>query len=100
LDRESRLLRVEEDNLKAQLHQMMGDLGLTEFVCPEGKAVITEKQKPYIADFGALEKYIIENNALDLLHKRLTEGAVKLRWEDGIQIPGVGIETEQKLQLK
>jgi hypothetical protein len=51
-------------------------------------------------DFGALEGYIREHGALDLLQRRLTESAVKLRWDDGIQIPGVGIETEQKLQLK
>jgi hypothetical protein len=100
LDREARLLKSEEDGLKALLHQTMSDMGLTELNTPEGKAVITEKQKPYISDFAALEGYIREHGALDLLQKRLTESAVKLRWEDGIQIPGVGLEVEQKLTLK
>lgn len=100
LDRASRLLKSEEDSLKARLLLMMSDMGLTELTTADGRAVITEKQKPFISDYSALEGYIKEHGALDLLQKRLTESAVKLRWEDGIQIPGVGIETEQKLQLK
>jgi hypothetical protein len=100
LDRQSRLLKAEEDNLKALLLQQMQDMGLTVLELPEGRATISEKQKPFIMDFAALEGYIREHGALDLLQRRLTESAVKLRWDDGIQIPGVGIETEQKLQLK
>lgn len=99
-DRQSKLLKVEEDQLFALAMMEMQAAGLTHVELSNVKADIEEKEKPYISDFGALEGYIREHGALDLLQKRLTESAVKLRWEDGIQIPGVGVMTEQKLRIK
>jgi len=95
LDRASKSLKKRVDELSARIIALMSVSGLTSV---DG-AHIEEVQKPYISNFTELEGYIIEHGALDLLQKRLTESAVKLRWEDGIQIPGVGVSTEQKLRL-
>lgn len=100
LDRQSRILKTEEDGLKAQVLERLLAMGLRDMTVNGITAHVEEKQKPYIADFAELEGYIKEHGALDLLQKRLTESAVKLRWDDGIRIPGVGITTEQKLTLK
>jgi hypothetical protein len=100
LDSQSRALRLEEDFLKAEILACMIKMGLRDLTANGVAAHVEEKQKPYIANFSELEGYIREHGALDLLQKRLTESAVRLRWEDGIQIPGVGVTTEQKLTLK
>ena len=101
LDRQSKLLKVEEDNLKAQVLEELHKLGLDHVDYGDlGSARIERKVKPYIADFTALEGYIVEHRATDLLQKRLTESAVKLRWDDGIVIPGIGVSEEEKLQLR
>jgi hypothetical protein len=97
LDRQSKQLATRVDQLKAEIIAALSASGLT-FI--EGVCEVKDVQKPYISDFAALEGYIREHGALDLLQKRLTESAVKLRWEDNIQIPGVGLMTEQKLILK
>lgn len=99
-DRQAKLLKAEEDDCKAVLMAAMQKMGITSLNGAGASATIVTKDKPYIADYSALEGYIVEHRAIDLLQKRLTESAVKLRWEDGIQIPGVGVMTEQKLQLK
>lgn len=96
LDRQSKTIKAEFDELSASFIHDMKASGLTEF---QGSRIVV-KQKPYISDFSALEEYIVEHRATDLLQKRLTESAVKLRWEDGIAIPGVGLAEEEKLQLK
>jgi hypothetical protein len=96
LDRQSKMIKSEVDALSAQILQLMHEGKLTNV----NGARIELKRKPYISDFSALEGYIVEHSALDLLQKRLTESAVKLRWDDGIQIPGVGVIEEEKLQLK
>jgi hypothetical protein len=44
---------------------------------------------PVVVDWPSTLNWIKENRAVDLLQKRLTESAVKLRWEEGITIPGV-----------
>jgi hypothetical protein len=95
LDRESKALKKQIDALSVQI---IAGMDAAELSVVEG-ATIEEVTKPYISDFVELEKFIIEHGALDLLQKRLTESAVKLRWEDGIAIPGVGTSTERKLRL-
>lgn len=95
LDRQSKALKKKVDELSAQIISEMIKAGLS--TCDGAR--IEDVQKPYISSFSDLEGYIIEHGALDLLQKRLTESAVKLRWEDGINIPGVGVSTEQKLRL-
>jgi hypothetical protein len=99
-DRQAKILKAEEDELKALVMQQMVHSGLTNLSLDGTSARIERKEKPYIADFTALEGYIVEHRATDLLQKRLTESAVKLRWEDGIVIPGVGTMTEEKLIIK
>jgi hypothetical protein len=41
-------------------------------------------------DWESTWKYIAKKKAWDLLQKRLSGPAVKARWENGEQIPGVG----------
>lgn len=95
LDRESKKLKAEVDSMCAEVIGLMHIEGIDE---TDG-ARIVRKQKPFISDWAALDGYIREHDATDLLQKRLTESAVKLRWEDGIAIPGVGIMDEEKLQF-
>jgi hypothetical protein len=99
LDRQSKKLKKEEDDLKALLIQRLNSLGLRELTHNGFAAVISQNQKPYIVDFEALEQYVIDNKALDLLQKRLTETAVKDRWGNGVAIPGIGVMTEDKLKF-
>jgi hypothetical protein len=42
-----------------------------------------------VNDWEEVYKYIKANDAFDLLQRRLTETAVKLRWDDGIRLPGI-----------
>lgn len=100
LDRASRKLKEREDELKATAITQMQAIGLTRLELDGLSAYLDEKDSPYIADYSALEQYIWEQQATDLLQKRLTESAVKLRWADNIEVPGVGVKHEYKLTIK
>jgi hypothetical protein len=50
---------------------------------------LQEKMKPTAKDWKLIYEYIKENDAFDLLQRRLTETAVAVRWDDKIQIPGI-----------
>lgn len=97
-DRLSRELKNQEDQLHAEMcmhcsQQGSGvDLGdvLIDF---------TSTLKPVAEDWNAIHEFIKEHDAIDLVHKRLTESAVKLRWDDGIQIPGVGDKIVEKVKV-
>ena len=45
--------------------------------------------KPQAADWDQVYKYMVDNDAMDLVQKRLHERAVNDRFEDGITIPGI-----------
>lgn len=55
--------------------------------------------KPVPEDWDAIHRYIKEFDAIDLVHKRLTESAVQLRWDDGVTIPGVGDKIVEKVKV-
>lgn len=99
-DRASRKLKTVEDNLRASLIKAMHDDNLTTLETDAIYIGVTQSVRPTIMSWEELEKFIREHNAVDLLQKRLTESAVKLRWDDGIQVPGVGIQTVDKVTVK
>ncbi len=61
---------------------------------------VVVKDKPTVTDWDELYGYIQENGAFELLHRRLTEGAVKEYWEEGDEVPGVGLTQYVDISLK
>lgn len=51
-------------------------------------------------DWNAIYQYIDENDAIDLLQKRLTPTAVTDRFNAGEHIPGVEISTHEEYQVR
>jgi len=89
-DRAAKELKGQETRLKEKITNELRESGLAA----AGGSVLTvtlkPKDKPVAEDWPQLYVYIRSTDAFDLLHKRLTEAAVKARWEDSIQVPGVG----------
>jgi hypothetical protein len=79
----------EEKQLKAQLIQACKEAGISSIGGSKYGANYKTKDKPTVGDWAKLYAFIKENDAFDLLHKRLTEKAVEERWEDNVEIPGV-----------
>lgn len=52
-------------------------------------ASITTDKQARITDWPAFWEYCIEHDANDLVQKRPATLAIKARWEDGIEIPGI-----------
>ena len=51
--------------------------------------VVSKKKVPRCTDWVGLHAYIRENNAFDMLHKRLTETAIMARVDEGEFVPGI-----------
>jgi hypothetical protein len=50
---------------------------------------VDTKPVPQVKDWDAFYKYVARNKAFELLQRRLSDGAVKERWENGKVVPGV-----------
>lgn len=84
--------------IEAELIMLMVERGVNSLGGVDHYFVLDRSVEPELVDWGALSNYIREYDALDLLQKRLTVSAVKLRWADNIVIPGV--DKYEKLKLK
>lgn len=54
------------------------------------RASVVLKVKPTVEDWPALYAYVKKTGNFDMLQRRLSDTAVKERWEDGKEVPGVG----------
>ena len=84
-------LKTEETKLKALLIHEMETNALSSV---GGKHCVVNrivKQRCYAKSWPDLYEYIKEHDAFDLLHRRITDSAVMLRKDDGIEVPGVGL---------
>lgn len=53
------------------------------------RATIKVKEEPSVNDWPAFYEFVRKHKAFDLLQKRLLGSAIKERWEDGVEVPGV-----------
>jgi len=89
LDRESARVKESEtiyqgELISRMLHQKTGALASQDYI-----AKLHEKDVPTPGDWAEIRKFIIENEAWELMHQRLSVKAVAERWEAGQEIPGI-----------
>lgn len=53
------------------------------------RVTVVAKQIPQVKDWDAFYKYVKKTGSFDLMQKRLTDAAIKERWEAGKEVPGV-----------
>jgi hypothetical protein len=63
------------------------------------KAILKQNNVPIIENIDDLKRYIVENDAWDLVSLRLSPPAVRERWEDNLEVPGVSSLVETKLSI-
>lgn len=99
LDLEKQVSKLEEHEtvLKSAIISKLRDANLTQ-AATEVNVVKMKLHKVPVSDFSpAFYTYIKDNDAFDLLHKRLGVEAVALRTEAGIIIPGVSFNDVYKI---
>lgn len=100
LDRRSKAMKAVEDDMKARIMQQLDYLGLEAMAGTCGRtASVDVSVEPVVNNWPDFYAYIRKNDALDMLHKRVTVSAVRLRWADGVSIPGVDQYEVRKLKL-
>jgi len=90
-DKYAAKLKEAETNLKSTI---ISECKANDLSAVGGQVALvkyTVKEKPVPQDWPAIHRFMIENDAMDLMQKRLHEGACKERIDTGVNIPGVGI---------
>jgi hypothetical protein len=63
--------------------------GTTGIAGKLAKVLLVDKEKIIAEDWAAVDAYVIKNKATDLYQRRLSDEAVKERWERKEKIPGI-----------
>lgn len=98
-DRAARDLKTKEDELYAAIVLHCNENGGAGVDMGDTLVEYIATQEPVGEDWAAIHNWIVENDAMDLVHKRLTVTAVKLRWDDDIVIPGIGRKLVEKIKV-
>lgn len=84
-------LEAEEKKKKKELIEISISIQTKTLPGHLGHVERNRKSKPTVKNWDAVYAYIRQYDAFDLVQRRLTEAAVKMRWEDGVQIPGIEV---------
>ena len=60
---------------------------------------VVTKDVPQVKDWDAFYKYVSRTKSFDLLQRRLSDAAIKERWENKKQVPGVEAFTVVSVSL-
>ena len=90
LNREAEALKTEEQMLKDMIINALKSQPRPEFRTTSGfLAELRMKAVPSVADWDAFYAHITKTQEWDLIHRRVTDTAVRARWEAGDEVPGV-----------
>lgn len=90
-DKVAAKLKTQEEAAKALLLEQMRMQGLTAIGGAKVRVGMdpTPDYQPHIKDWEVFYKYILKTKDFSLLERRPGRAAIKERWEDGKEVPGV-----------
>ena len=88
-DKVAAALKSEEHQLQSTLIFEMEENNLSSIGGTDCIIKRSVKQRAIASDWPEVYAFIKEHDAFDLLHKRLTDSAIILRKDDGVDVPGI-----------
>lgn len=82
-------IKVNEELLKTHIINTLPKSEVTGVAGRFARVSISPKDVPQVEDWPLFYEYLLKSGEFDLLQRRLSDGAVKDRWDDGVVIPGV-----------
>ena len=90
MDRKAAKLKSVEDGLKSFLLEAFKQQKLEGMLVGGKVTGLTTKRIPIVEDKEKFLNYVRETGELDLLQFRLSSEAVRVRAEEGVEVPGIG----------
>jgi hypothetical protein len=83
------LIAAEESALREHIINTLPKSEASGVAGKLARVTVVTKSVPQVKDWAAFYKYVKKTGSFDLMQKRLTDTAIKERWEAGKEIPGV-----------
>jgi hypothetical protein len=82
-------IESEEKALKAHIIENLPKSEASGVAGKFARVTVVTKQVPQVKDWDAFYKYVKKTGSFDMMQKRLSDAAIKERWEAGKEVPGV-----------
>ena len=89
-----------EKTLREELVLLLRQERITAIGGKTATASLVEKELPICEDWGAFWAYARDHDAPELLHRRISEKAVKERQDHGEIVPGIGTLVQYNLSVR
>lgn len=101
-DQKVETLKAQQDELKNAMKDQMKAMGVTSVRTPEGTVVLSVKTRYNTQDWESFKEFVKENDALDLLEKRIAQGnmAQFLTDNPGLVPPGLNTSSEYDVSVR
>lgn len=96
LDAEVEAIKEQQQLIKNEIKDRMRSVGAKSMKTAHGTVSLTEKTRYYTQDWDSFKRFVIENDAVDLLEKRIAQTNMKLFLQENPAMvpPGLNSDTE------
>lgn len=101
-DAEVEALKAEQDQIADYMKEVLRQLNVRSVNTPGGTVILTEKTRYFPSDWAEFKRFVIANDALDLMEKRIaqTNMAKYLEENPDKYPPGLQSETELSVSVR
>ena len=102
LDAQIEAIKEQQQAVKNEIKDRMRDTGVKSLRTDHGTVSLMEKTRFYTTDWDSFKKFMVEQDALDLLEKRISQSNMKLFLEEnpGAVPPGLNSDTEFDISVR
>jgi len=102
LDAQIEAIKEQQQSVKNEIKDRMRDTGVKSLRTDHGTVSLMEKTRFYTTDWDSFKKFMVEQDALDLLEKRISQSNMKLFLEEnpGAVPPGLNSDTEFDISVR
>lgn len=95
-------LKAQQAEVANAMKDQMQSMGLTSSKTQFGTAILSTKTRFYAQDWDAMKRFILDNEAVDLLEKRIAQTNMKQFLEDnpGLVPPGLNSVSEVDISVR
>lgn len=102
LDAEVEAIKEQQQMIKNEIKDRMRSVGAKSMKTAHGTVSLTEKTRYYTQDWDSFKRFVIENDAVDLLEKRIAQTNMKLFLQENPAMvpPGLNSDTELDVSIR
>lgn len=101
-DTEIEEMKDQQEKIKFALKDFMQESGLSSLKTDKGTVSLTKKTRYQTQDWDEFKKFVVENDAVDLLERRIAQGNMAQFLEENPTLlpPGLNAHTEYDVSVR